>query len=426
MKDFFESIKKYNFWGNSSLDLGFSRKIYIDEILNYAGTKNRLVKVIVGQRRVGKSYVMRQIIQKLIDGGVPSKNTLYINKEFTDFDFLLTYRDLEKLFKYYISVVKPKGCVYIFVDEIQNIDGWEHFVNSKSQDFTGKYEVFVSGSNSKMLSGELATLLSGRYVEFEILPFSFSEYCGITGKRPSRQSYIDYMNEGALPELFVLPSEDTKRNYIASIKDTVLLRDIIQRHNIKDAKLLEDVFVYLVNNASNFVSIPNIVNYFKSKKRKTAFETIVNYAGYMEDAFLIHKVERYDIKGKDVVAGNCKYYLNDLSFKNYLYPGFGYGAGYKLENLVYLELRRAGFKIYVGAMRNKEIDFVAQKGDRKIYVQSSYMLMDEETVKREYAPLKSIQDNYEKFVVSLDDSSLPSDDGIRNIQAWELGKILKF
>ncbi len=144
----------------------------------------------------------------------------------------------------------------------------------------------------------------------------------------------------------------------------------------------------------------------------------------MEDAFLIHKAERFDVKGKDVLSGNCKYYPNDLSFKNYLYPGVGYCAGYKLENLVYLELRRAGYKTYVGAMRDREVDFVAKKGDRQIYIQSTYMLTDEETVKREYASLKSIQDNYEKFVVSLDGSPLPTDEGIRNIQAWELNKVL--
>lgn len=422
MDEYFKEVSKYNFWGNPPTDLGIPRKVYTDEILHYVG--NRLIKVLVGQRRVGKSYILRQILQKLIDDGLPPQNTLYINKEFTDFDFLVTYKDLEALFKHYMAVKKPKGRVHIFIDEIQNIKGWEHFANSKSQDFTGEFEIFISGSNSKMLSGELATLLSGRYVQFEILPFSFAEYCEARKVEVSRQSYIDYMNFGALPELFVLPNEETKRNYIASIKDTVLLRDIIQRQNIKDAKALEDIFVYLVNNASSLVSITNIVNYFKSKNRKTAYDTIASYIGYMEDAFLVHKAERFDVKGKDVLSGNCKYYPNDLSFKNYLYPGGGYGAGYKLENLVYLDLRRAGYKIYVGAMRDKEVDFVAKKGDRQIYIQSAYMLADEETVRREYASLKSIQDNYEKFVVSLDDSPLPSDEGILNIQAWVLNKIL--
>ncbi|WP_165041338.1 ATP-binding protein [Dysgonomonas sp. ZJ709] len=422
MDDKFASLEKYNFWNGNVPELGFTRKDYTDKIFDYTG--NKLIKVLVGQRRAGKSYILRQIAHRLISEGVNPKNIFYINKEFTDFDFIGNYKDLGTLLNLYKDKLQPSGKVYLFIDEIQNVEGWEHFVNSHSQDYVDSYEIFISGSNSKMLSGELATLLSGRYVNFEILPFSFNEYVGITNTTVSKQSYIDYMESGALPELFVLPNTETKRNYISAIKDTVLLRDIIQRHNIKDPKLLEDIFVYLVNNAANLVSITNIVNFFKSNKRKTTYDTLSNYIGFIEDTFLVHKVERYDIRGKDTISGNCKYYINDLSFKNYLYPGFGYGIGYKLENLVYLELRRAGYEVYVGAMRDKEVDFVAKKGDRVIYLQSTYLMADEQTAKREYAPLEAIQDNYEKFVVSLDDISLPSNEGIKHIQAWNLSKIL--
>ncbi|WP_026628157.1 ATP-binding protein [Dysgonomonas capnocytophagoides] len=422
MYDKFTSLEKYNFWNGNVPELGFTRKDYTNKIFDYTG--NKLIKVLVGQRRAGKSYILRQIAHRLIREGVNPKNIFYINKEFTDFDFIGNYKDLGTLLNLYKDKLQPSGKVYLFIDEIQNVEGWEHFVNSHSQDYVDSYEIFISGSNSKMLSGELATLLSGRYVNFEILPFSFNEYVGITNTTVSKQSYINYMESGALPELFVLPNAETKRNYISAIKDTVLLRDIIQRHNIKDPKLLEDIFVYLVNNAANLVSITNIVNFFKSNKRKTTYDTLSNYIGFIEDTFLVHKVERYDIRGKDTISGNCKYYINDLSFKNYLYPGFGYGIGYKLENLVYLELRRAGYEVYVGAMRDKEVDFVAKKGDRVIYLQSTYLMADEQTAKREYAPLEAIQDNYEKFVVSLDDISLPSNEGIKHIQAWNLSAIL--
>lgn len=170
-------------------------------------------------------------------------------------------------------------------------------------------------------------------------------------------------------------------------------------------------------------SITNTVNYFKSNGRRTTYDTISNYIGYIEDTFLIHRAERYDIRGKETVSGNCKYYINDLSFKNYLYPGFGYGIGYKLENLVYLELRRAGYEVYVGALRNKEVDFVAKKGDRVVYLQSAYIMADEQTAHREYVPLEAIQDNYEKIVISLDDIPLPSNRGIRHVQAWRLHEI---
>lgn len=422
MNEKFASLAKYNFWAGHVPALGFPRKYYTDSIFNYIG--NKLVKVLVGQRRVGKSYILRQIAKRLIDSGTNPQNIFYINKEFTDFDFIKDYKDLEDLLKIYNSKLKPAGKKYLFIEEIQNVEGWEHFVNSHSQDFVEPYEIFVSGSNSKMLSGELATLLSGRYVSFEVFPFSFAEYAGITSQELSKQNYIQYMESGALPELFVLPNEETKRNYVAAIKDTVLLRDIIQRHRIKDPRLLEDIFVFLVNNASNLISITNIVNFFKSKKRNTSYDTISNYIGFITDTFLAHKVERYNIKGKETISGNAKYYINDLSFRNFLYSGFGYGTGYKLENLIYLELRRAGYQVYTGTLGDKEVDFVATKGDRRIYVQSAYLLSEEQTVRREYAPLEAIRDSYEKLVVSLDDIALPSNRGIRHIQAWNLAPVL--
>lgn len=422
MEDYFALLKKYNFWNGNVPEFGYYRSNYTDKIFSYSG--NKLVKVLVGQRRVGKSYILRQIAHKLMEQGVKPQNILYINKEFTDFDAIATFKDLETLLNLYRDKMKPEGKVWMFIDEIQEIDGWEHFVNSYSQNFVEQYELFISGSNSKMLSGELATLLSGRYVNFEIFPFSFAEYLGFTKQTVSKQRYIDYMENGALPELFVLPNMETRRNYISAMKDTVLLRDIIQRHSIKEPKLLEDIFIYLVNNASNLVSIVNIVNHFKSNGRKTTYDTVCGYIGYIEDTFLIHKAERYDIKGKDTISGNCKYYINDLSFKNYLYPGFGYGIGYKLENLVYLELCRSGYEVYVGAMRGKEIDFVAKKADRQLYIQVAYLLTDELTTKREYAALESIHDHYEKFVVSMDDIVLPSNNGIQHLQVWRMNEIL--
>lgn len=416
MEEKFNAIRKYNFWDEKSPELGYDRTNYTDKILTFTG--NRLVKVLVGQRRTGKSYILRQLANKLIDNGSNRKNILYINKEYTDFDFIKNHVDLDLFVKFYKKKFNISGKVYLFIDEIQNIEGWEHIVNSFSQDFVDEYEIFISGSNSNMLSGELATLLSGRYVNFEIFPFSFSEYLGILKQENSKQNFINYMESGGLPELFNLPNDETKRNYVSAIKDTVFLRDIIQRYNVKEPKLLEDIFVFLVNNAANLVSITNIVKYFKSLGRKTTYETISTYIGYMEDAFLLHKSERYDIRGKDTISGNAKYYVNDLAYKNYLYSGMGYGVGYKLENLVYLKLRRAGFKVYTGIVRDKEVDFVALKEDKILYVQVSYLMVDENTFEREYSPLESISDNYEKIVVSLDDVRFPQRNGIKHEQIW--------
>lgn len=422
MEENFKALEKYNFWNGNVPKQGYYREKYVNKLISHS--QNNLIKVLVGQRRAGKSYLLRQLANQFIERGVNPINIFYINKEFIGFDFITHYKDLEKLIKYYSEKLKPTGKIYLFIDEIQNILEWERLVNSYSQDYTESYELFITGSNSKMLSGELATLLSGRYLSFEIFPFSYSEYLGINQKEESKNTYINYMQSGGLPELFVLPNEETKMNYMASIKDTVLLHDVIQRYAIKDPILLEDIFVYLVNNAANLMSINNIANFLKSNGRKTTYDTVANYIGYIEDTFLIHKAVRYDIKGKETLAGNGKYYINDLAYKNYLYSGFGYGIGYMLENLIYLELKRSGYEVYVGVMPNKEVDFVAKKADNVLYVQSAYALIDEQTIKREYASLEAINDNYEKIVVSLDDIPLPQNKGIKHIQAWLLHKFL--
>lgn len=419
----FRTLEKYNFWEGNTPYLGYIRTNYTDKIYSYAKS-NRLIKVLVGQRRVGKSFILRQLAAKLIEDGVEAKNIVFINCELAEFSFLKSYKDLNELMKDYRNKMQPTGRVYLFLDEAQNIEEWERIINSYSQDYVDEYELFISGSNSKMLAGELATLLSGRYISFNIYPFSFEEWIGVNLSKKNKESYEQYMLSSGLPELFQLPSEETKRNYISSIKDTVLLRDIIQRYNIKDAKLLEDIFIYIINNASNLLSISNVANYFKSKGRKSSYETVASYLNYIEEAHLIHRVERYNIRSKETIAGNCKYYANDLSFNNYLYKGFGYGAGYLLENLIYLDLARKGYTIYVGTIRNKEVDFVAIKGDRKIYVQVALQLTDKSTIEREYSALESINDNYEKVVVSADTIQLPIKDGIRHIRAWEFSEAI--
>ena len=323
------------------------------------------------------------------------------------------------------STISGQEEIYIFIDEVQLIEEWEKSVNSYSQDYTEEYELFISGSSSRMLSGELATLLSGRYVQFPVYPFSYQEYTEIRHLEQNRESYMGYMNTGGIPELFVLPEkQEVQRNYLSALKDTILLKDIIQRYSIRDPRLLEDLFAFLVGNASNLVSIGNIVNYFKSQGRKTSYDAVAAYIGYIEDSFLAYRCERFDLRGKEILSGTAKYYINDLAFKNFLYPGTAYGVGYKLENLVYLELLRAGYDVYTGCAKEKEVDFIAWKGDRTIYLQSTYMLVYEQTVRREYASLEAIQDNYEKLVVSLDDFCLPSNEGIWHVRAWELHGLL--
>ena len=423
MDERIEQLRKYNLWDGNTIATGYERTLYTEKIAQYMG--NRIIKVLTGQRRVGKSFLLRQIASRLVFQGVNGNNILIINRELTIFDDLYTYKELDELIKSYLKELNPQGRVYIFIDEVQEIEDWEKVVNSYSQDYTGEYELFITGSNSKMLAGELSTLLAGRYVEFCIYPLSFDEYIRFKGLGFDKQSYMTYLQDGAFPELTNLVGEEVKRNYVNGLKNTILLRDIIRRHNIKDVRLLEDLFTYLVNNASNLFSISSITNYIKSRGRKTSYDTVAAYIGYIEECYLAHRVERYNIRGKEVIAGTCKYYMNDLAFKNHLYSGMGYGIGYLLENLVYIELLRAGYEVYVGTLRNKEVDFIATRNDRIIYVQSTYILTDEETVNREYTPLEMIADNYEKIVVSLDDIQWPLRNGIRHVQAWNLAEVIK-
>lgn len=414
----FEFISKYNFWDREIPTLGFERNSYLLKIQKFIS--NRLVKVLTGQRRVGKSYLLRQIINHLITIGVNRKNIFYFNKEYLEFDWVKSWKDLEKLINIYRENINPEGKIYFFFDEIQQVDQWEKLVNSYSQDFTSEYEIFITGSNSDMLSGELATFLSGRYVQFEIFPFSFDEYNGYHKLDKTRENYIKYLQDGGLPELYYLPDFESKNHYVTSLRDTVLLRDIIDRYKIKDSVLLDDLFKFITNNTSNLISIPNIVNFLKSSKRKTNYETLSLYIQYLINAYLVHECERFDIKGKELLGGSRKYYLNDLSFYNYLYPGYRHGSGFILENQVYLHFKNQGYTVYSGNIRGKEIDFVLQKAEQIKYVQVSYALQDENTLNRELSGLKNIKDNYDKWIISLDDFALKNHEGIVHKLAWEL------
>lgn len=418
MDEKIKQIAKFNLWNDNEITSGYKRTSYLQRIDEFIG--NKLIKVLVGQRRAGKSYILRQIANHLVAAyKVPTENILYINKEFLEFDFIETYKDLQDLFQLYQKELNPKGKIYILLDEVQNIAGWEKFVNAYAQNFTEDYELFITGSNSNLVSGELATLLVGRYVEFTIFPYSYREYTDVEDKQIHRTSYLQYLQLGGLPQLFDLKSEIAQKQYVASVKDTIMLRDIAQRNSIRDINLLHDVFIYVVNNASNLFSITNLVNYFSSKNRKTSYDTIANYLALLEQVFLIHQCNRYRIKGKEIVGGTSKYYVNDVSFRNLLYSGYGYGIGYLLENTIYLELMRRGYGVYTGENGKYEVDFVAVKDNETIYIQCSYLLEKEETFQREIRPLQQIKNHYEKIIISTDEAKIQLPDGIKHFQAWE-------
>jgi len=419
MENIFEKIRRYNLWDGENLNTGFIRTYYLERISGLTG--NKLIKVLVGQRRSGKSYVLRQLINLLItQKKVRPGNIFYVNKEYSAFDDIKSSSDLEALFKFYIDTIKPSGKIYIFLDEVQNIEKWESFVNSYSQDFTREYELFLTGSNSRLLSGELATLLSGRYVEFEIFPFSYFETADLSKQKPSRESFINYITTGGLPELVNISNDESQRYYVESLKNTIILRDIVERHNIKDPTLLEDIFKFMVVNIGNLTSINSIIKYFKSRQKKTNYETLSSYAEYITDTFIMHKAERFNLRGKQILGGECKYYLNDLAFKNYLFGFSPADMGYNLENYVFNQLRRLGYIVNVGVMNNFEIDFVAKKPEKTLYVQVSYLLSSPEVVEREFGNLLRIKDNHEKIVVSLDEVKFSDYQGIKHVHPWEL------
>ena len=422
MDEYLDLIAPYNFWYGNSLPVGFIRESYTDQLIRYTG--NRLIKVLSGQRRVGKSYIMRQIASHLIHNGIKSENTLFINRELSVFDFIHSSDDLNHLVDAYRKKFKPQGKIYIFIDEVQEIKDWERSVNSMSQDYTVDIEVFISGSNSRLLSGELATLISGRYVELSVYPFSFSEFSAVHNLIPDRQAFLSYMQEGGLPELINLPDKDMKQRYMAGLRDSIMLKDIVKRYAIKDIGLLENLLAYAINNSSSLISISGIANYLNSKGSKSSYETIATYLIYLQEAFIIHKSERYNISGKALLAGNFKAYPNDQAYHNYLYPTVRFGNGYILEGIVYMELIRKGYKVNTGVIRDKEIDFIAVRNDRILYVQVSYMLTDEVTAEREYASLEYVKGIGEKFLVTLDDVSYPIRNGVRHIQAWEFHKYI--
>lgn len=423
MKEELNAISPYNLWYGNKLPYGFLRSEYVDKLADYTG--NRLVKVLTGQRRAGKSYIMRQLAVQLMERGVSGNNILFINRELSVYDFLQSSNDLEDLiagFREYISI---PGKIYIFIDEVQDISGWEKIVNSLSQDYTFEAEIFLSGSNSRLLSGELATLLSGRYIELRIYPFSYREYIAVWDLGNNRDAFLRYLDDGGLPELINLPDFDVKQRYVEGLRDSIMLKDIVRRHSIKDVGLLEALFSYLINNASNMVSISGIVKFLNGKGSRASYDTVASYIGYLQEAFLVHKSIRYNISGKELLGGNFKIYPNDQAYHNYLFRTANYGRGYALEGIIYMWLLRRGYQVNTGVLYHSEVDFVATSSvQRTLYVQVAYSIEEKYTAEREYGAFKGIKGEGEKLLVTMDDTSFPTRDGVRHISAWNLDDIL--
>lgn len=380
-----------------------------------------LIKVLIGIRRSGKSVILTQIIDELKVRGIDENHIIYIN--FEDFDYE-EYTDPKKLNDYVKKKIVDDDKYYIFFDEIQNVTSWEKVVNSLRA--TKNTSIFITGSNSDLLSSDLATHIAGRYVSFKITPFTFSEVCellDITDKNDIDDAFNDYIKWGGMPQRFMQKDDNSKKTYLSDIYDSIIVKDIVKRFNIKDVDLLNRIITYIVTTPAQTFSPENLKKYFESVSRGVSLETLYNYLDYITRANLISKVERYDIRGKRILTGKYKYYLTDLGFTNILSEGKRDQIGAYLENIVYNELVARGYNVTIGTLESGEVDFIATRFEEKIYVQVTYILSDDTVVQREFGAYKKIEDNYPKYVLSMDKFDF-SQDGIthKNIIEWLLDK----
>ncbi len=360
-----------------------------------------IIKVVTGMRRVGKSYFLKEIIERLFEQGVALRNVLFVDKEDLNFEFIGSYKDLHEYASTEFSGVT--GRKYLFIDEIQEIEDWERAVASFAK--SDEYDIYITGSNAHLLSSELATLISGRYVEFAVYPLSFREYLLFKGDHNTdRESeFAGYLRYGGLPGLFHLElSDETVFQYLNAIYNTILLKDIVKRYNVRNVALLEKFAQYFFDNVGQLMASHNITRFLKSQNIKTYPDTIQNYLSYFTATFLGYSAKRYDIKGKRLFEINDKYYVNDLGLRHSVIGYRGGDIGQLLENVVFIELLRRGYSVNVGIQGQREIDFIATRQNEKIYIQVAYLLESKKTVEREFTPLLEVKDNYPKFVLSMD------------------------
>ena len=363
-----------------------------------------LIKVFTGIRRAGKSVMLELVKNELKESGIGEENFLCINfEQFSNSQFL----DVESLYKKITDFQKnTKGKIYLFFDEIQEVDGWEKCINSCRIDFD--CDIYITGSNAKLLSGELATYLAGRYVEFVIYPFSFAEFFEMNLiKNPNADKatcFMQFLKTGGMPFLSNFPDDDSaKSQYLIDIYNSVVLKDVVKRNNIRDVDTLERIVAYAFSNIGHIFSATSLSKYFKSENRKISHDTILNYLKFCSDAFLFYKINRYDLEGKKIVTVNEKYYCADHGLREALLGKNIQNIDQVLENIVCLELLRRNYKVYVGKKGDLEIDFIAEKQGKKIYIQVAYLLANEETIKREFSVYNFVKDSYPKYVVSMDD-----------------------
>ncbi len=401
------------------------RKEYLDQLWSWKD--EQVIKVVTGIRRCGKSVLLQQFQQRLLEDGVTADQIISINFEDLDFEPL---KDYSALYQYIRDRLCSGNMTYIFLDEIQNVPSFEKVIDSL---YTKDHvDVYVTGSNAYMLSGELATLLSGRYVEISMLPFSFREYITATGM-PEDAAFSEFMKTGGIPYIAVMNRTTEKVDqYLEGIYNTVIVKDIEERQTrravsggnrkITDVTLLKTIARYLASIIGSPVSTKSITDYLISSGRKVSQNTVSDYVEALSEAFIFYPAERFDIVGKQILKINRKLYMVDTGLRNHILPRSRYDLGFTIENIVYLELKRRGYNVNIGKYGSTEVDFVVQKEGVLTYFQVTADMTAEETFEREMRPLRSIPDNYEKIVLTLDRFSPGNYDGIKvlNVIDWLL------
>ena len=396
------------------------RKNYLDKLISWKD--QNIIKVITGIRRCGKSTLLTQFQDYLKNNGILDEQIISINFEDLKYEYLLDYR---ALYEYINSKIASGNKMYIFLDEIQKVSGFEKVVDSLY--IQDNIDIYITGSNAYMLSSDLSTLLSGRYVEISMLPLSFKEVFEQRGG-DKEEAFYQYLKFGGFPYLMNIPLTDEKISmYLEGIYNTVIIKDIEERESRKqldpnkrkvtNVVLLKSIAKYLASTIGSIISVKNVAGYLTSMGRKVSSSTVDDYMEALKEAFIFYPVERYDITGKKLLKTLNKWYIVDLALRDFMLPKKNYDLGFSLENIIYFELLRRGYRVNVGNIDNAEVDFVAQKNGEIIYYQVTTSLIDQQTFERELSSLRSIKDNYRKYVLTFDKLTIGNYEGIEVVNA---------
>ena len=391
-----------------------SRNQYMQQLLAYKD--NKLIKVITGLRRCGKSILLQLFKEELLQTGVSNSHIIDMNFELMEYDEI---RDYKQFYKYVRNRIPDNKKSYLLLDEIQQVKKWEKAINSLNVETDIDVDIYITGSNAYLLSSEISTLLSGRYVEIEMLPLSFKEFLQANHLPESwtvEDKFNQYLKFGSLPVITSLLQDNTIVNQVLmGIYNTVILKDVVERSECKDISMLERIVKYVIANTGNIISANKISGFLESQDsgKKMKSTVVSSYLNTLEKAYIIYKVDRYDIKGKEQLKTLSKYYVTDTGIRNALMGYSDNDIGHVLETIVYLELRRRGYQVFIGKWYNKEVDFLAVRQDTKKYYQVTLSMLSEAVRERELTPLVRIKDNYEKIILSLDKTYITNHAGIR-------------